>query len=206
VAKREIGLAISLVILSIMLGVLASYADLVISEIDYDQIGTDSAEWVEIHNPDSSPVSLSEYSLVFINGANMENYQVVDLTPLGTLLGGAYIVIGNTDCTSMPLTPATNCIQNGSPDIIQLRYMMEHLIYGIEYENDGDALLPGDVVTPEGDNNVDVGVSLQLCNDAWAVADITPCAAPVCGLSFVGEPTLKTSTWGFLKAIYRQYK
>ena len=32
---------------------------LVINEVDYDQIGSDSAEFIEIYNPSPSPISLA---------------------------------------------------------------------------------------------------------------------------------------------------
>jgi len=43
---------------------------LVINEVDYDQPGTDLAEFVEIYNSGASPVSLQDISLVLPNGAD----------------------------------------------------------------------------------------------------------------------------------------
>src|ERR671928_182837 len=43
-------------------------AGLVINEIDYDQPGTDTAEFIELKNNGANGVNLDPYSLVLVNG------------------------------------------------------------------------------------------------------------------------------------------
>lgn len=42
---------------------------LVINELDYNQVGTDTAEYIELYNEGTTAVQLSDYTLYFINGA-----------------------------------------------------------------------------------------------------------------------------------------
>lgn len=72
----------------------ATTADLVINEIDYDNVGTDSSEYVEIYNPAGAAVSLSGCTLVLVNGSTSSPYSTVDLSPAGSLGAGQYLVVG----------------------------------------------------------------------------------------------------------------
>ena len=42
--------------------------NIVINEIDYDQVGTDNAEFVELINVSAGPVNLDNYTLELVNG------------------------------------------------------------------------------------------------------------------------------------------
>jgi len=76
---------------------------LVINEVEYDNVGSDSAEYVEIYNPTSASVSLSNYSLVFVNGSTNAGYLTVNLSAAGSLGAGQYLVVGSSTLT----VPAT---------------------------------------------------------------------------------------------------
>lgn len=68
---------------------------LVIDEIDYDQIGTDRHEFVEIRNPNPMPVSLAGLALEVRNGANGVLLGTTDLSGAGAELGpGQRLVCG----------------------------------------------------------------------------------------------------------------
>src|SRR5262249_29848321 len=69
---------------------------LVINEIDYDNVGTDGAEYVEIYNASSAPIALTGYSLVLVNGGNGSVYKTMPLASAGTLGAGQYLVVGAT--------------------------------------------------------------------------------------------------------------
>ena len=114
-----------------------SNAQLVINEIDYDQPGTDSAEYVELFNAGSSPVNLGDYRLVLFNGSSSGTtanlpYDSIGL-PVQTLNAGQFFVIcgsgNNVPNCNLALTPATNAMQNAlsatattpSPDAIFIR-------------------------------------------------------------------------------------
>src|SRR5689334_15461514 len=57
-------------------------AHLVINEIDYDQVGTDDAEFVEIFNPSTNAIALAGLELVLVNGFNDTAYRKIDLSSL----------------------------------------------------------------------------------------------------------------------------
>jgi len=123
----------------------------VINEIDYDQPGSDTMEFVEIMNPTSDGVNLSQYTLEFVNGATDLVYGAIALDQgLGTnLLGpGEFLVLGS-DALLATLPPSTLQIplgaiapQNGAPD--GLRIVNGVVTDGLAYEGP----MPG---TGEGD-------------------------------------------------------
>ncbi len=78
---------------------------LVINEVDYDQVGADGAGFVEIKNIGTSALPLTGIALVFVDGADGEEYRREALT--GTLAAGGYQVVA--------VDP-----QNGSPDGLAL--------------------------------------------------------------------------------------
>ena len=104
----------------------SSAQGLVINEVDYDQLGADNAELVEIYNPTAQAISLAGKQLLLINGANGQIYETVDLAPAGSLPAGGYLVIAGANITvaapAIKLDPGwtTDEIQNGSPDGIAL--------------------------------------------------------------------------------------
>lgn len=74
---------------------------LVINEIDYDQVGADTAGFVEIKNIGTEAASLDGIALVLVNGGDGTEYDREELT--GSLAAGAYLQI---DIEA----------QNGAPD------------------------------------------------------------------------------------------
>ena len=86
--------------------------DLKINEVDYDQDGTDAAEFVELYNSGSSAVDLSFYELVGVNGSNDTEYETFALS--GTLDPGSFYVVcgdsANTPNCDLDSTTNTNLI------------------------------------------------------------------------------------------------
>ncbi|MCA9979053.1 MAG: ExeM/NucH family extracellular endonuclease, partial [Anaerolineales bacterium] len=102
---------------------LASYSfDVVINEVDYDQPGTDNAEFIELKNVSNTAVDLSEYTVQLVNGNGNVVYDTIVL-PAVTLPAGAYYVLCATNAlvTNCDLPDAFASIQNGAPDGIALR-------------------------------------------------------------------------------------
>jgi hypothetical protein len=99
---------------------------LVINEIDYDQVGTDTNEYIEIYNGTGADVSLSGLQLRFVNGSTNTVYLTVDLTPGGTLLNGEYLVVASgtvvvpASAKKILFAAGSNNIQNGAPDGVAL--------------------------------------------------------------------------------------
>lgn len=101
---------------------------LVINEIDYDNVGNDTLEFVEIFNPGPVTVNLTGVSVVFVNGGTGStqgmSYRTVALDAVGTLAVGEYLVLGSAaliatlpgGTKSVAFSAMTDSIQNGSPD------------------------------------------------------------------------------------------
>ena len=181
--------------ISAFLAVPAS-AGVIISEIDYDQAGTDSTEWVELHNPDGTDQSLAGLDLEAIN----QTCTVLHTTALDaiTIPAGGYVVIGNHPCaTTAGAFPATNALQNGTGDGVLIRDRNTGgIVDGIEYEDAGSGCVPN--ATSAADNNTDIDSSIQLCDNVWVyVVGFTPCATNVCPVS------VDESSWGQVKGLYR---
>jgi hypothetical protein len=79
--------------------------DVVLNEIDYDQVGADTAGFVELYNAGLGSAELEGLALVFVDGADGSEYLRKPLS--GALAPGAYLVV--------PVDP-----QNGSPDGVAL--------------------------------------------------------------------------------------
>jgi hypothetical protein len=111
----------------LLLAVPASAASttLVINEIDYDQVGTDTAEFLEIRNDATTAVNLDPYALRFVNGANGGNatYLLADLPAVDLAPGGHFTVCGNqltVPGCDLDIGANTDLIQNGAPDAVAL--------------------------------------------------------------------------------------
>lgn len=118
------------------IAIVATPTGLVINELDYDMVGTDNAEYVEIYNATSSPVSLTDLALVFVNGTTTPTVPVPTEYKRSLLAGanngvlpaGGYLVIGVASLVVAPgailYTPpgwaASDNIQNGAPDGVAL--------------------------------------------------------------------------------------
>ncbi|RPJ28367.1 MAG: ExeM/NucH family extracellular endonuclease [Chloroflexi bacterium] len=117
--------------------------DLVINEIDYDQAGTDTAEFVEIRNNDSVSVDLSAYSVQMINGnlGGAVQYRLFSL-PAVSLAAGDYFVLCANNTTvancDLDVAPETDLVQNGAPDAVALLFNGS-VIDTVSYEGDTGA-------------------------------------------------------------------
>src|SRR5919106_777429 len=180
----------------------ASSTPLVVNEIDYDQPGTDDAEFVEIKNVSGASVSLAGHSLSLVNGTGggASVYQTIDLPGTSLGPGDHFVVCANPAATAncdLDVTPETNLIQNGAPDAVAI-VLGGTVVDSVSYEGDtgapytegsGAGLLddPADVAQgisrlPDGtdtdQNNADLDSS---CITAGAVntSTATACRPPV---------------------------
>jgi len=100
----------------------------VINEVDYDNIVTDTAEYIELYNGGPTALNLAGFQIVLVNGANNTVYTTVDLGPAGTLQPGQYLVVGSdaaltnvaTGALTISLGSSTNYVQNGATDGLAL--------------------------------------------------------------------------------------
>jgi hypothetical protein len=114
---------------------------IVINEIDYDMVGTDNAEYVELFNPTTGSISLSGLQLVLVNGATNTVYQTIDLSSAATLGAGKYLVVAGAMVTvptsAKKLDPVWSLdqIQNGAPDGVALVDGVTHQVLdALSYE------------------------------------------------------------------------
>jgi len=172
----------TLIAISLTLLPCSSRSTILINEIDSDQPGTDSEEFVELYNTDPTAVNLTagRYVLVFFNGSATSppnaSYHAYDLT--GTIPPNGYFIIGSSTVPNLNLTPsgwpATNAIQNGA-DAVALYSgkgsidfpngtapttlkLVDALVYDTSDADDIDllnALTPGQPQISEGTDGLD---------------------------------------------------
>ncbi len=109
---------------------LDTFNTLWINEVDYDNVGADNDEFVEIYNYGPSPVDLTNISLVLVNGSSTVNaeYDRIALASIGVLNPGEYLVVGSPSLLAtvpvavptVAFASASNSIQNGAPDAVAL--------------------------------------------------------------------------------------
>jgi hypothetical protein len=157
---------------------------LVINELNADNPGTDTAEFVELYDGGQGNTSLDDYQLVLFNG-NADNdvsYLVVDLSNHTTNENG-YFVVGTAGVSPpVDLRQSSNFLQNG-PDAVALynsttrRWskndppskvgLVDAIVYGKNPSADArlvNALLPaGQTHLHEDSDHLGVDESLSRC-------------------------------------------
>jgi hypothetical protein len=166
---------------------------LVINEVDYDNVGIDTAEFVEIFNPSAAPVSLAGLAVVLVNGSNQTEYDRVDLSPAGSLAPGDYLVISGSG-VSVPASAkhidpvwTQDQIQNGAPDGVALVDTVTHTVLdAISYEGSIAAAtltdFPATVSLVEG--------------TPTGVADSSSTQKSLCRLTNGGDTDNAATDWG----------
>ncbi|NJL27571.1 MAG: lamin tail domain-containing protein, partial [Thermoanaerobaculia bacterium] len=113
-------------------------AQLVINEIDYDQVGADAAEWLELKNTSGGVINLDNYTVELVNGngGGAAVYDTIDLPNVNLAAGDYYVICANAatvpNC-DLDDAPNTDFIQNGAPDAIGLR-LSGVLVDAVSYE------------------------------------------------------------------------
>ncbi len=96
-------------------------AQLVVNEIDYDQPGSDFAEFVELKNISGAVVNLDAYTVELVNGNGGTVYQTVDLPNVDLDAGEFYVLCENAATVPACDLDILNQVQNGSPDAVAIR-------------------------------------------------------------------------------------
>lgn len=173
--------------------VLPSAPELVINEVDYDQPGTDTAEFIEIKNNGSSAVSLDGWTLELVNGnaGGAAIYRTINLPAVNLPAGGYFVVCANAatvvNC-DLDATPDTDFIQNGAPDAIGLLYngtLMDAVSYegntGAPYtEGSGVGLVDDGVNATQSISRCPDGSDTNQNNVDFVLTGITPGASNDC--------------------------
>ena len=137
--------------------------DVYISEIHYDNDGTDSGEAVEVAGP--AGTDLTGWSLVLYNGSNGTAYTT-------TLLSG--ILPDQKDgIGTMTINYPVNGLQNGAPDGLALIAPNATVVEFLSYEGSftgvggpADGVTSTDIGVTEGSSTL-IGESLQIIEGVW---------------------------------------
>jgi len=117
-------------------------AQLVVNEIDYDQSGTDQAEFIEIKNTSAGTIDLDPYALELVNGNSGDIYLTIDLPSVMLAAGDYYVVCGSAaivENCDLDTDPDENLVQNGAPDAVAV-VLGASIIDTVSYE--GDTVAP----------------------------------------------------------------
>ena len=108
-------LARSLALLAFAAPAGAASSTLVVNEIDYDQPGTDTAEFVELRNVAATAVDLDAYTLQLVNGSTGATYLTFDLPAVALAPGEHYVVCANA-ATVAELRPRRHAGDQPDPE------------------------------------------------------------------------------------------
>ncbi|XP_053898659.1 uncharacterized protein LOC128844737 isoform X3 [Malaclemys terrapin pileata] len=115
---------------------------LLINEINADNPGEDTSEFVELYHTSGREAPLDDYYLVFYNGNGNQAYKVLNLQGKVTNNQGFFLVGSSTVKPQPSVILPKNTIQNG-PDAIALYYGKRNYQEGMRVTSDGlvDALV-----------------------------------------------------------------
>lgn len=141
-------------------------AQIVINEMDYDQVSTDNAEFIEIKNIGLDIWPMSDVSVVMYNGSTgvADEYRtIMDATWPDLQPGDYFVICGNASLTQNcdhGATPLTNLIQNGPLDAVALvRTSNSDVLDVVSYGGSLEGVVEGTGTTAE-DTNLNDGVSI----------------------------------------------
>jgi hypothetical protein len=160
----------------------AGTGKVVINEVDYDNVGVDTAEYIELFNPTNASVSLAGLAVVLVNGSTGEVYDTIDLSSEDTLAGGEYLVIGgpNVDVLggAKHIDPvwSQDQIQNGAPDGLALvDTVTKTVLDALSYEGKVTAASIPDFAPPP---SLVEGVELATATADSSSSERTLCRSP----------------------------
>ncbi len=142
-----------------------SNAAIIINEIDYDQPGTDSAEFIELFNNGTSAVSLDNYFIELINGSNASSYRSIDLAGFSIAANDYFVTCGDASQVAncdYSFTTTSGWFQNGAPDAVAL-YQDTTLIDSLSYEGALSPYTEGDALTLS-DSGTEMGSIARILN------------------------------------------
>jgi hypothetical protein len=113
-----------------------THASLVINEIDYDQPGSDEAEFIELYNSGPDILPLDGFRIDLINGNNSTSYRSIDLSGFSISASSFFVVCSDNGLVAncdYSFTSATSWFQNGAPDAVAL-YQADIIHDRVSYE------------------------------------------------------------------------
>lgn len=144
----------------------SAQAQIVINEVDYDQVSTDNAEYIEIKNIGTSEYPMQYVTVVMYNGSTgtAQEYRTISDPSWQPLEPGGYFVIcGNISLTpncDHAATPATNLVQNGPLDaIVLVSSVNSQVLDAVSYGGSLEGYVEGTGTSAQDTNDND-GVSI----------------------------------------------
>ena len=134
---------------------------LVLNEVDYDQDGTDAAEFLELKSTGSAAVDLGNYTVQLVNGNGGSVYKTIDLPAVSLAAGDYFVVCANAATTfncDLDVSPDTNLIQNGSPDAVAL-LLGDEVVDALSYEGSVTGFTEGTGTSAADNNDPFIGLS-----------------------------------------------
>ena len=188
-----------------------SHAAIIINEIDYDQPGSDTAEFIELFNSGTSTISLNNYSIDLINQNASTIYRSIDLSGFNIGANGYFVICGDaslvTNC-DYSFTSRSGWFQNGTKDAIAL-YGSTTLLDSLSYEGLVTSFTEGDVLIAK-DSNIDIVSLARIANGTdtnnnnldFQLGCITPGSANIagtgnCSATNISAVPLPAAAWLF---------
>ena len=186
-------------------------ASVVINEIDYDQPGTDTAEFIELFNSGTSAVALSNYSIELINGTNSTSYRSIDLSGFSIDGNSYFVMCGDASLVAncnYSFTAINSWFQNGAPDAVAL-YENANLLDSLSYEGLLSGFTEGEVLAVSDSNTETMSISRipngfdsNNNNSDFRLGCITPGSSNIsgsgdCSVAGVSAVPLPAAAWLF---------
>ncbi|MEZ4616873.1 MAG: choice-of-anchor Q domain-containing protein [Caldilineaceae bacterium] len=176
---------------------------LLINEIDYDQPGTDNAEFVELKNGTGAPLPLADFSLLLIqgNGGGGTINQTISLPAVTLAVDDYFVICGNAatvvNC-DLDVTPNSDLLENGTPDAVAIAHngnVLEALSYegdsGAPYvEGSGSGLFDNNTGPRIGLSRYPDGVDTDQNNVDFSVRCISPGMANLAANTACDQPEI----------------
>ncbi|MFK8030881.1 MAG: lamin tail domain-containing protein [Gammaproteobacteria bacterium] len=110
-------------------------AQVSINEIDYDQPGSDTAEFIELYNAGAGVVNLSNYTIELVNGNNDTPYNTISLGNVDIAAGDFFVICADAANVANCDLEGFSSVQNGAPDAVAL-FDNGTIIDAVSYEGD----------------------------------------------------------------------
>ena len=151
----------------------AASTTLIISEVDYDQPSTDTAEFIEVFNASRSTFTLDNHAVILFNGMTMPAEEYARITLSGKLGPRAILTIGSNTMPFLlpggsmwiPFPADSNQIQNGPDGLAIVNLTTKTVVDAVAYE------LPITSAQIAGGPVVNLGPSVGT--DDGATADVS---------------------------------
>lgn len=191
-------------------------AAIIINELDYDQPGTDNAEFIELYNNGNNTVSMDGYTIELINGSNSSVYRRIDLSGFNIQSNDYFVICnasGNVANCDYSFTTSNSWIQNGAPDALALYNKSQLIMDSLSYEGTVSPFTEGNNVIEKDSNGIITSLSrfpdgFDTDNNRvdFTLGCITPGSTNItgngdCSITSVSTVPVPASVWLFCSGL-----